>query len=98
MKKPRRLWRPGRGDFKQCSEVIVMQTAHVRNQQHPLFESPVVAGPWPSYAQYRDLPERDRWAMYDFAKQQREDMQAAGFQFSETYDPFVRRVTDELEL
>jgi hypothetical protein len=72
--------------------------AEDRNRQHPRFESPVVAGPWPSYAQYRSLPERDRWAMYDFAKQQREAMQAAGFQFSETYDQFVRRVTDELEV
>lgn len=47
---------------------------------------------------YRQLPERDRWAMYDFAKQQREDMQAAGFQLTETYDQFVRRVTAELEI
>jgi len=31
-------------------------------------------------------------------QQQREAMQAAGFQFSETYYQFVRRVTDELEV
>lgn len=75
-----------------------MQTAQDRNRHSPLFESTVVAGPWPSYEHYRNLPERDRWAMYGFAKQQREDMQAAGFQFSETYDQFVRRVIDELEI
>lgn len=74
-----------------------MQTADSRNTGHR-FESTVVAGPWPSYSMYRQLPERDRWAMYDFAKQQRQEMQAAGFEFSETYDQFVRRVTDELEI
>ncbi|TFH85238.1 hypothetical protein EQG41_18160 [Billgrantia azerbaijanica] len=75
-----------------------MQFANDHKFTGPVFESTVVAGPWPSYSEYRHLPERDRWAMYGFAKQQREGMQAAGFQFSETYDQFVRRVTDELEI
>ena len=25
---------------------------------------PVIAGPWPSYRQFRDLPERERWVLY----------------------------------
>lgn len=75
-----------------------MQTAPDRNRKRPTFESEVVAGPWPSYSQYRSLPEHDRWAMYEFAKKQRADMEAAGFALAETYDQFVRRVIDELEI
>lgn len=29
---------------------------------------PVIAGPWPSYRQFRDLPERERWVLYGHAK------------------------------
>lgn len=74
-----------------------MQPANDSNAG-PRFESTVVAGPWPSYSVYRHLPERDRWVMYAHAKRVRDDLQATGFQFAETYDQFVKRVTDELEI
>lgn len=64
----------------------------------PTFQTSVVAGPWPSYAQYSDLPERDRYAMYAFAKRQRDEMERAGFQLTESYDQFIARVTRELEI
>lgn len=71
---------------------------HQAQHQGPHFESTVVAGPWPSYSQYRHIPERDRWVMYAFAKRQRDAMQDAGFQFAESYDQFIARVTRELEI
>ncbi|MFL1556748.1 hypothetical protein [Pseudomonas sp. O11] len=60
--------------------------------------APVIVGPWPSYASFADLPERERWLMYSGAKAHRELLEQAGFVMSETYDDFVRRVTRELNV
>lgn len=57
-----------------------------------------VAGPWPSYRQFRSLPERERWVVYGTAKRHRQDMEDRGIRMSETYDEFIKRVTDELEI
>ncbi|MEN5111309.1 hypothetical protein ABE521_20920 [Pseudomonas sp. TWI672] len=57
-----------------------------------------IAGPWPSYAAFRDLPERERWTIYELAKAGRQAMENSGFVMAESYDAFVRRVTKELEL
>lgn len=58
----------------------------------------VVAGPWPSYANCRNLPERERWEIYGTAKAARAALEDRGVVMSETYDDFVRRVTRELDL
>ena len=60
--------------------------------------APVIVGPWPSYAAFADLPERERWVMYGSAKAYREALEAQGFVMSEAYDDFVRRVTRELNV
>ena len=60
--------------------------------------APVIVGPWPSYAAFTDLPERERWLMYSGAKAHREMLEQAGFVMSESYDDFVRRVTRELNV
>lgn len=74
----------------------------MRNQPiHPAAEKgtvAVIAGPWPSYSAFTDLPERERWLMYSGAKAHREMLEQAGFVMSESYDDFVRRVTRELNL
>ncbi len=57
-----------------------------------------IAGPWPSYTAFRGLPERERWALYGSAKAYRESLEDQGFVMSETYDEFVKRVCDELEI
>lgn len=59
---------------------------------------PVIAGPWPSYRQFRDLPERERWVLYGHAKACRSALEDQGFEMAETYDAFVRRVTEELNI
>ena len=58
----------------------------------------VIVGPWPSYASFADVPERERWLMYSGAKAHREMLEQAGFVMSESYDDFVRRVTRELNV
>ncbi|HBN9224715.1 TPA: hypothetical protein L3816_006416, partial [Pseudomonas aeruginosa] len=40
---------------------------------------PVIAGPWPSYRQFRDLPERERWVLYGHAKACRGALEDQGF-------------------
>lgn len=60
--------------------------------------APVIVGPWPSYASFADLPERERWLMYSSAKAHRETLKQAGFVMSESYGDFVRRVTRELNV
>lgn len=58
----------------------------------------IVTGPWPTYSQFKDLPERERWKMYGGAKAHREMLEQAGFVMSEPYDDFMRRVTRELDI
>ncbi|MBP5054341.1 hypothetical protein [Pseudomonas chlororaphis] len=58
----------------------------------------IVTGPWPSYAQFKDLPERERWVLYGSAKAYRESLETQGFAMAESYDQFVSRVTAELDL
>nr|WP_040264455.1 hypothetical protein [Pseudomonas massiliensis] len=57
-----------------------------------------VAGPWPTYSQCRHLPEQDRWQIYESAKAYRRMLEDTGFLMAETYDQFIKRVTDELEI
>jgi hypothetical protein len=58
----------------------------------------VIAGPWPRYSHFRNLDERDRWVMYGAAKAFREDLERRGIAMAESYDDFIKRVTDELEI
>lgn len=58
----------------------------------------VIAGPWPSYSAYKDLPEQARWMLYRDAKLHRIALEEAGFQLSESYGAFVARVCMELDL
>ncbi|WJR46327.1 hypothetical protein [Pseudomonas monteilii] len=60
--------------------------------------STIVSGSWPDFTAFRHLPEADRWKAYECAKRLRSEMEAKGFVMSESYDAFVRRVTEELEL
>lgn len=59
---------------------------------------PVIAGPWPSYRQFCDLPERERWVLYGHAKACRAALEDQGFVMAESYDDFVKRVTEELDV
>lgn len=58
----------------------------------------IISGPWPSYAGFLDLPERDRWVLYGSAKAYREALELQGLVMSESYDEFIKRVTAELEI
>jgi hypothetical protein len=57
-----------------------------------------IAGPWPSYSQFKGLPERERWVLYGSAKAYREALELQGFQMAESCDDFLRRITEELDL
>jgi hypothetical protein len=58
----------------------------------------VIAGPWPSYSQFKGLPERDRWFLYGSAKAYRQALEDQGVVMAEGYDAFIRRVCAELEI
>ena len=58
----------------------------------------VIAGPWPSYSQFKGLPERDRWVLYGSAKANRQALEDQGLVMAEGYDAFIRRVCAELEI
>lgn len=58
----------------------------------------IITGPWPTYPAFRGLPERERWVLYGSAKAYREALELQGFQMAESYDVFVRRVCEELQL
>lgn len=58
----------------------------------------IISGPWPTYAQFKGLPDRERWVLYGSAKAYRAALEDQGLVMSESYDQFVRRVTEELEL
>ncbi len=59
---------------------------------------PVIAGPWPSYRQFRDLPERERWVLFSHAKACRSALEDQGFVMAEDYHAFIRRVCEELNI
>jgi hypothetical protein len=61
-------------------------------------QAPVVVGPWPTYGQFKLLPEQQRRTLYGSAKAYRAALETAGFVISESYDHFVKRVTRELDL
>ncbi|HGY9636474.1 TPA: hypothetical protein ACOJPK_001913 [Pseudomonas putida] len=68
---------------------------------HPLPQragATIISGPWPTYSQFKGLPERERWTLYELAKAGRQAMEDNGFEMAEIYDAFVRRVTEELDL
>lgn len=58
----------------------------------------IITGPWPSYAAFRALPERERWMLYGSAKAYRAALEDQGLVMSESYDDFIKRVTAELEI
>ncbi|EKT4528897.1 hypothetical protein QEM33_001453 [Pseudomonas putida] len=58
----------------------------------------IITGPWPTYSQFKGFPERERWTIYELAKAGRRAMEDRGLQMAESYDAFVRRVKEELEL
>lgn len=58
----------------------------------------VIAGPWPTYSQFKGLPERDRWVMYSSAKAYRQALEDQGLVMAEGYEALIRRVTGELDL
>ena len=60
--------------------------------------APVIVGPWPSYASFADLPERERWVLYGSAKAYREALENQGFVMAEAYEQFIARVCAELNL
>lgn len=69
--------------------------------RHPSVETgpaSVIAGPWPSYAQFKNLPERERWVLYGSAKAYREALEVQGLVMAEGYDAFIKRVCAELEI
>jgi hypothetical protein len=57
-----------------------------------------IAGPWPTYASFRSLPERERLVLYGSAKAYRQALEDQGFVMAESYAQFVSRVCRELEL
>lgn len=58
----------------------------------------IINGPWPTYTQFKGLPERERLTIYELAKAGRQAMEDSGFEMAESYDAFVRRITKELDL
>ncbi|TYO83680.1 hypothetical protein DQ397_000765 [Pseudomonas sp. CK-NBRI-02] len=58
----------------------------------------IISGPWPTYAQFKSFPDRERWMLYGSAKTYRAALEDQGLVMSESYDQFVRRVTEELDL
>lgn len=60
--------------------------------------APAIAGPWPSYSAFRNLPERERWVLYGSAKAYRAALEDQGLAMAESYDAFIKRVCTELDL
>ena len=67
-------------------------------QVQPIARARTIAGPWPSYAGFTHLPDRERWLLYESAKRNRYELETQGFEMAEQYDAFVQRVTRELDI
>lgn len=58
----------------------------------------IINGPWPTYSQFKSIPEHERWTIYELAKAGRLAMEEKGFQMAEHYEAFVKRACNELEI
>jgi len=47
---------------------------------------------------FKLFPEEARWQFYEWVKQQRAFLKQHGWIFEESYDQYVRRVCEELQL
>ncbi|MBH3417577.1 hypothetical protein [Pseudomonas putida] len=61
-------------------------------------DATIINGPWPTYTQFKGLPERERWTIYELAKAGRRYLEDKGFVMGESYGDFIKRVTAELEI
>ncbi|MCY1304993.1 hypothetical protein D9M68_138630 [compost metagenome] len=75
-----------------------MQQHHQAGNPEPAYPARKIAGPWPNYTGFRAIPEEQRWIVYESAKAYRRMLEENGFEMSEPYDAFIKRVTDELEI
>ncbi|SPO68134.1 hypothetical protein [Pseudomonas sp. JV241A] len=69
-----------------------------RQTQQQRAGATTIAGPWPSYSQFKSFPERERWVLYGSTKAYRATLEDQGLAMSESYEAFVRRVTEGLDL
>ena len=53
---------------------------------------------WPCCDLFKLFPEKARWQFYEWVKQQRAFLEQHGWIFEESYDRYVRRVCEELQL
>lgn len=53
---------------------------------------------WPCCDLFKLFPEEARWQFYEWVKQQRAFLEQHGWIFEESYDQYVRRVCEELQL
>ncbi|MCP3791260.1 hypothetical protein [Pseudomonas sp. N2-11] len=58
----------------------------------------VMPSGWPSCELFKLFPEEARWQFYEWVKQQRAFLEQHGWIFEESYDQYVRRVCEELQL
>ena len=75
-----------------------MTTINPHAPPQELRTAPIIAGPWPTYDRFKDMPERDRWEVYAMAKASRGALEDRGVVMTESYDAFIARVTRELDL
>lgn len=76
----------------------IEQSSLQSGQAQPVALARTIAGPWPSYAGFTHLPDRERWLLYESAKRNRYELETQGFEMAESYDVFVQRVTRELDI
>jgi len=53
---------------------------------------------WACCDLFKLFPEEARWQFYEWVKQQRAFLEQHGWIFEESYDQYVRRVCEELQL
>jgi len=58
----------------------------------------IVPSGWPCCDLFKLFPEGARWQFYEWAKQQRAFLERHGWIFEESYDQYVRRMCEELQL
>ncbi|MHB0783046.1 hypothetical protein [Pseudomonas alloputida] len=58
----------------------------------------IVPSGWPCCDVLKRFPEGARWKFYEWAKQQRAFLEQHGWIFEESYDQYVRRIREELDL
>lgn len=78
-------------------EIQDINSFYLQNQAMKLGEG-INLNKWPNFKQFRFMPYDEKMRIYSMAKDLRNSLVKCGFKLTESYDQYIERIVDELEI